>query len=283
MTDEKQVIQLLRAANPVPHHREAIRVVRETDPLWQTIQTRLTDDSWASPERPDPYEGLRDRDGDNDMSNATPMKSRRTWIGATAGVAAAALLLVLVMVVRPGGAPDTPDYVGSENLSQLPSYVATPDQIGAVVGASYASVRLSEGPPAIAPNDCTAIGLTDEVESHGYVAFTDSSGYVRSEVARFADANRASDLLARIREDIQDCDRSEHPSFGFEFEAVTEGGAGDEAFVLSVISDGGDRDCWSWVQDGDRIAVTAMSVLPAPSLDRCVAVAELTADTLGRG
>lgn len=41
MADLRRVDGLLRAINPVPDEREALRVVPRTDPLWQTIRTRL--------------------------------------------------------------------------------------------------------------------------------------------------------------------------------------------------------------------------------------------------
>lgn len=41
MADLRRVDDLLRAINPVPDERTAVRVVRRTDPLWQTIRARL--------------------------------------------------------------------------------------------------------------------------------------------------------------------------------------------------------------------------------------------------
>lgn len=41
MADLNRVDELLRAINPVPDERDALRVVRPTDPLWQTIRSRL--------------------------------------------------------------------------------------------------------------------------------------------------------------------------------------------------------------------------------------------------
>ena len=107
MTSDERVLEILRAANPVPHHRDAIRVVRETDPLWQTVSSRLADRSgaWmqeeAAPQRRPEEEST--------MSTHTPSRRRRTWVGLAAAAAALAGV-VAVALIRPAD-PDI-EYLG---------------------------------------------------------------------------------------------------------------------------------------------------------------------------
>lgn len=157
MTDEHGIAELLRAANPVPHHRDAIRVVRETDPLWHSIQTRLTGPS---------------ADGDVAATSATRSMAsggrtmvttvqerteraagdRRRWMS----VAAAVLVVVLAVfaVVNYRGEDAVPDVVGDpvgedpdrEDAAVADDQEADPDAAGDTEAVdAAAAARVNEG------------------------------------------------------------------------------------------------------------------------------------------
>lgn len=279
MTDEERIVELLRAANPVRDHRDAMRVVRETDPLWHTIQARLDDEPTAHVAEEAAGQDRR-RKEDHDMRTETAPRKTRRWIGVAAGVAAAVIAIAAVGLVRAGGDGGSDiDYVGGEP-DQLPSHVVPPEDVAAVLGVEFDTVDLQMG-AGLAPVDCTATGPVEREEEHSYGAPMGERGLVAVTVARFADAETGSRFLEEVHDDIQDCDRAEHPSFVADFEAVTDVDAGDRSFVLSTIADDDRRECFVWTQVGDRITYTVVrGVDPAPSPERCAELATLAGEAM---
>lgn len=126
------------------------------------------------------------------------------------------------------------------------SYIATPQELSTAVGIRLDTVDHGLG-TGLAPNDCTAFGRVATEETHSWGSPIDGDSFVAVNVARFTDVSTSSELLRQIYEDVQDCDRAQHPMFGADFEAVTDVDAGDRAFVLSTTNNSS-RNCEIWVQ-----------------------------------
>ncbi|MDX1621676.1 MAG: hypothetical protein R3320_11840 [Nitriliruptorales bacterium] len=156
-----------------------------------------------------------------------------------------------------------------------------PEDVQDILDIPLGRVNFGQG-SGLAPNDCTALGAIQAEETTTYASFPESGGAVAVNVYRFADSATATTLLARIREDIQDCDRSEHPLYREDFEAITDVAAGDDSFVLSTTGDDDRRSREIWAHSANTI--THVSVLDLdPSVDQCTALAELAGEALPQG
>lgn len=247
MNDE-QIIDLLRAANPVPHHRDAIRVVRETDPLWQSIQVLLREGSEGGEVRPFPQRQGREPMSEHDI--ATPHRRSQRWLPAAAvlAVVVAAVAAVIAIQMRPT------EVAGIPTDLDLPGRVLSPTDAARILGIDeYATVNPDAG-PGLAPGDCTTLGAVEVVDDSGYLATTADRGLWGTRVFEFASTDTATAMIQTIKDDIQDCDRAEHPLFEADLVSIEDVQAvGATAFVMTT-EDRGERDCWVFVQQGPSIA-----------------------------
>jgi len=204
--NEEQVVDLLRAANPVPHHRDAIRVVRETDPPSRSIQVMLRDG------------------GDIGHADVWPLP-------------------------RPSQ--------GREHMSE--------HDIATHTGSSRRWFAVADG--------CTSLGAVEVVGDSGYLATTSDRGLFGTRVFDFPSTDAAAELIGVIEQDIQDCDRAEHPLFVADLVSIDDVVTGDRAFVMTTENEG-ERECWVFVNGGPRIAVTLLTPGYYGDGQACIAVAE---------
>lgn len=65
-------------------------------------------------------------------------------------------------------------------------------------------------------------------------------------------------MIQTIEDDIQDCDRTEHPLFTHDLVSIEDVDEAETAFVMTT-EDQDERECWVFVQDGERIATTLVT------------------------
>ena len=208
-------------------------------------------------------------------------RNRRLALVVGPGAIVLALTVALTMATRTSTRPEI-EYVGGD-AAELPTYGPTPEDLASALGVSVDHVNVSMG-GGFAPGDCTALGPVPTQEEGSYGTFSEAQGLVITTVARFHDAAEASALMTRIRDDIQDCDRSVHRPFARDLEAIQDVNVDGRAFLLAAINDHGTRDCWIWVQNEDRVGHLGIYELdPSPTIEHCAAAARVAANAIVRG
>lgn len=153
MPDVDRIDQLLRAANPVPDEGEVMQVVTSTDPLWQTIRSRLAEDAPMHPDDLRTHPHVRE---DRTMTRTDTPPARdesmrdRSRALVAAGVALALIVGSALAVQRTRSAPvqpvevvpteDAARAVGPDEASFAFTFTGEPGD----AGCTYDGPRLAE-------------------------------------------------------------------------------------------------------------------------------------------